>query len=323
MDKTGFLKLIDHLKGRQVFIQTHNFPDPDAIGSAAGLQGILKHYGIGSLLCYIGKIDRVNTKKLTELCRIDIYPEDALPVKMMPDDPVICIDSQKNGGNIRDLPGDEIAAIDHHPLVENGDYMYLDVRQTGSCATLICEYYEELGITPDVYTATALLYGLKMDTLNFTRGVTQADIRAFSRLFDLSSDEILSKLTVNSMEFADLQAYGAAIESIYVYERIGFAGIPFSCPDSQIAVVADFILSIDEVDVAVIYARRNDGIKLSVRSEVSAVDAGDLVSRAVKDIGSGGGHYFMAGGFIPNENLEKLGAYPDEFIRERFLDVLK
>ena len=34
--------LIDLCKGRRVYIQTHNFPDPDAIASAFGLQRFLE-----------------------------------------------------------------------------------------------------------------------------------------------------------------------------------------------------------------------------------------------------------------------------------------
>ena len=323
MDRAAFEKLIDYLKDKRVFIQTHNFPDPDAIGAGFGLQGILKSYGIDSILCYVGQIDRINTKKMTELCSINIYSEDETPLEMREFDPVICIDSQKGGGNIKDLPGDEIACIDHHPLIENNDYIYRDVRKAGSCATLITQYYEELSIDPDENVATALLYGLKIDTMNFTRGVTQADIKAFSYLLDRASQDIIESLTMNSMEFADLQAYGAAIESIYVYDRVGFAGIPFACPDAQIGMVADFILSLDEVDVAVVYAHRRDGIKFSARSEVVKVNAGRLIAEALKDIGSGGGHSFMAGGFIPAENVEKLGSFKDDAIRERFLSAGK
>ena len=109
MDRSEFEKLIEYLKDKRVFIQTHNFPDPDAIGAGFGLQGILKHFGIDSILCYVGQIDRINTKKMTELCGIKIYPEDGTPLEMRSFDPVICVDSQKGGGNIKDLPGSSSA----------------------------------------------------------------------------------------------------------------------------------------------------------------------------------------------------------------------
>ncbi|MBR1741710.1 MAG: DHH family phosphoesterase, partial [Lachnospiraceae bacterium] len=266
MNKESFMGMVEYLRGKRVFIQTHNFPDPDAIGAGFGLLRLLEQFGISSTLCYVGQIDRVNTRKMTELCQIEIYPENELPGEMAPEDPVICVDSQKGGGNIRDLPGDEIACIDHHPLVQGEGYRYLDVRKVGSCSTLIAEYYRELCLEPDELTATALLYGLKMDTLHFTRGVTEKDIAMFSYLFRYASNDILTELSGNNMEFKDLRAYGSAIENIIVYDKIGFAGIPFACQDAQIAVVADFILALEEVDVAVLYADRPDGIKFSVRS---------------------------------------------------------
>ena len=323
MDKQSFLQMIEYLKGRQVYIQTHNFPDPDAIGSAFGLAGILRHYGITSTLCYVGQIDRVNTKKMTELCQIRMLSEEELEKTIQPEDPIICVDSQKGGGNIKDLPGEEIACIDHHPLIEREGYRYLDVRKTGSCATMIAEYYQELSIVPETAVATALLYGLKMDTLHFTRGVTEADIRMFAFLFPLASQEILTELTSNTMEFQDLRAYGSAIENIFVYDRVGFAGIPFSCQDAQIAVVSDFILSLENVDVSVIYADRKDGIKFSVRSETPSIDAGKLTAEALRGLGSGGGHSFMAGGIIFRQNVETLGVDPDTTIRELFYHALK
>ena len=41
-------KMIDSFTHRHVFIQTHNFPDPDAIASAYGLQYLLHSRGLES-----------------------------------------------------------------------------------------------------------------------------------------------------------------------------------------------------------------------------------------------------------------------------------
>ena len=323
MEKEKFLAFLETIRGQRVFVQTHNFPDPDAIGSGFGLVKLLEHFNIKSELVFVGQIDRLNTKKMTDLGRISISSYDELEQPMSEKDPVICIDSQKFGGNIRDLPGDEVACIDHHPLIDSGEeFRYLDVRRVGSCATLVAEYYKELGVTPDADTATALLYGLKMDTLHFTRGVTLEDILMYEYLFGYASADIITDLEQNNMEYSDLKAYGAAIENIEIFGTVGFAGIPFACPDARIATVADFILSLDEVDVAILYARRKDGYKFSVRSNTSDVDAGKLVAEALKGIGNGGGHSFMAGGFLPDASAEAFGANPDSRIRELFLNVL-
>ncbi len=317
-----FNRLVQLCQGKHVYIQTHNFPDPDAIASAFGLQGLFMHMGIESTLCYAGRIDKLSTSKMLDAFGIQMISYEHLYSRMQASDPIICVDSQKNSGNITDFIGDEIACIDHHPAFIETEYLYSDIRITGACATLIAQYYKNLGILPDENTAAALLYGIRMDTLQFSRGVTQLDIEMFSYLFPLCDSGKLSELERNNLELTDLRAYSAAINSITLYDKTGFASIPFSCPDGLIAALSDFLLSLEEVLVSVVFCRRSDGIKLSVRSETADVHAGRLIHDALAGIGSGGGHSEMAGGLISPEQTAMLGQYPDEILRERFLKIL-
>ena len=67
-------KLINLLKNdKLVYIQTHNFPDPDAIGSAFALQFLLKHYNIKSKIIYHGYIAEKNTLFMIKKLRIKLY----------------------------------------------------------------------------------------------------------------------------------------------------------------------------------------------------------------------------------------------------------
>ena len=318
-----FAELVELCRGHLVYIQTHNFPDPDAIASAFGLQKLLELYGVESVLCYDGKIDKLSSSKLLDIFHIEMVSYDILKSSMHETDRIICVDSQKHAGNVTDFVGNEIACIDHHPTFVRIEYQYQDVRITGACATVIAEYYEQSGQEPDVDVATALLYGLKMDTLQFTRGITELDIKMFGFLFRRCDQEKLAYLERNNMEFTDLKAYGAAISSIELYGKVGFSCIPFSCPDALIAILSDFILALIEVEVAIVFSFREDGVKLSVRSEDPRVHSGDLIHDALENVGNGGGHASMGGGLIPNDNLTLLGRYPKEAIRNLFLDVLK
>lgn len=315
--------LIELCQGYPVYIQTHNFPDPDAIASAYGLQKLLGMYGVESILCYDGRIDKLSASKMLDTFHIQMFPYESLVSDMQETDRIICVDTQKHGGNVTDFVGDEVACIDHHPTYVPIEYRYQDIRITGSCATLIAEYYALSEQEPDSDVATALLYGLKMDTLQFTRGVTELDIKMLQFLFPRCDQKKLADLERNNMEFADLKAYGAAIESIELYDKIGFSCIPFSCSNSLIGILSDFILALIEVEVAVVFSFREDGIKLSVRSEDPDIHAGDLLYSALKGIGDGGGHASMGGGLIPIDRLPELGRYPKDAIRNLFLDVLK
>ena len=307
-------------QGCHVYIQTHNFPDPDAIASAYGLQKLLNMYDVESTICYDGRIDKLSASKLLDIFDIEMLPYPDLAADMKETDRIICVDTQKNAGNVTDFIGDEIICIDHHPTFVPAEYRYRDIRITGACATLIAEYYKLSGKEPDSDTATALLYGIKMDTLQFTRGVTVLDIEMFQFLFPFCDQEKLADLERNNMEFTDLKAYGAAIENIELYDKIGFSYIPFSCPDALIAILADFILALVEVDVSIIYSFRKDGVKLSVRSEDPDIHAGNLLHNALQNIGSGGGHAAMGGGFIGRAQLPER--YQEEFIRDLFLKTL-
>ena len=101
-EKQDIKKLIDICKGHKVYIQTHNIPDPDAIASAFGLQHILKSYGISSTICYDGDIDKLSSSKMLDMFGIEMFSDQSLKDEMKADDYIICVDSQKNAGNIRE-----------------------------------------------------------------------------------------------------------------------------------------------------------------------------------------------------------------------------
>ena len=117
------LDLIGILAGHTVYIQTHNFPDPDAIASAFGLQQFLHFHGIQATLCYDGKIDRLSAKKMLDTFGITMYSKNDIS-DMEGKDLIVLIDSQKLNKNVTDLVGDEVACIDHHPVFFPYSYQY-------------------------------------------------------------------------------------------------------------------------------------------------------------------------------------------------------
>ena len=110
------LQLVELLRGHRTYIQTHNFPDPDAIASAFGLQHFLNYHGIKADICYDGKIERLSTRKMFDTFHIDILSKEDLD-DMKKEDYIVTVDSQKYNANLTDFIGDEVACIDHHPTV--------------------------------------------------------------------------------------------------------------------------------------------------------------------------------------------------------------
>jgi nanoRNase/pAp phosphatase (c-di-AMP/oligoRNAs hydrolase) len=216
MDKLS--QLINVIKGhKKVFIQMHNSPDPDAIGSAVGLQYLLSQKGIISQICYKGEIDKYNTQKMIDLLNIAVVNISDIK-RMSEKDYIILVDSQKGNSNVTDFLAHEVAAIDHHPIFQKVNYIFEDIRpQIGACSTIIAKYFVESNTNIPKNIATALLYGVKMDTLDLTRGVSYDDLDMFCMLYKMSDIDIINKIQINTLQFEELIAYGNAIKNIKVF----------------------------------------------------------------------------------------------------------
>lgn len=319
-----FKEIINNISGEHVYIQTHNFPDPDAIASAYGLSVLLQRYGISSSICYKGKIERYSTNGFIQQLGIKVTDLDHIK-DMDETDEIILVDSQKGNSNIVDAPGDETICIDHHPTFDSGEpvqYRYADIRpELGACSTIIAQYYFENNIQMDKKVATALLYGIKTDTMGLSRGVSLLDLDIYRTLFKMSNMAIIQSLEHCSLKFDDLKAYANAINTIKVYDNISFANTGYNCPEALIASISDFMLDLVEVNFSVVYSIKDDGIKLSVRS-MGMVNAGTVTNRALAGIGGGGGHAAMAGGFVPFEAggksdiISLIGLIEERFLEE-------
>jgi len=292
-------EMIKNIGQKHVYIQMHNFPDPDAIASAYGLQYLLAGKGMKSTIVYKGRVDHGSSNAMVQRLNIHIMEFNDIREKMTEDVEIFLVDSQKGNANIIDMPGDEVVCFDHHPTFETVEYKYSDIRpEVGACASIIAEYIFKYHIELDINVATALLYGIKIDTANLTRGVSQLDLDVFYKLFNKADKQILAELDNSVLSHQDLKAYVSAINSIKTVDRTTYANIGRNCAEPLIASVSDFIMTLDTTDNTVVYSIRDDGIKISVRS-TGKIDAGNITNAALKGIGSGGGHEHMAGGFVP------------------------
>lgn len=333
---TKLQEIIHCIQNKHVYIQTHNFPDPDAIATAYGMQKLLNHYGIDSTICYKGKIDRNSIIKLIHSLQIEIVNIDSLIVPSGETE-VILVDSQKGNANVMSMDSDSIICIDHHPTyqdvcLERTLYACCDIRpEVGACASIIAGYFYENNIPIDRNTATALMYGIKIDTANMSRGVSELDLEMFYRLYKICDITFIRSLESNNIQLTDLKAYANALDTILIYNNISFANTGINCPEALIATISDFVLAISEINLSIVYSIKEDGIKISIRSDES-YDSGAITKKALKGIGNGGGHERMAGGFIP---FEENSIYKDQEIgtfyitrlvedmKQRFINVAK
>ena len=136
---TPINELIDLIAGaRRVFIQTHNFPDHDAVASAFGLQQLLLNFDIQTRLVYDLDIQRDSLKQMIADLAIDLKP--VARYDMVADDLILLVDGCKGNKNVTDLPGREIGVIDHHLSRKPNDVPFADIRHTyGACASIIAK----------------------------------------------------------------------------------------------------------------------------------------------------------------------------------------
>ena len=286
--KTALDRLLAVITKPHVYIQTHNYPDQDALASALGLQEILHYKGIESTICYQGQIDKANTITMTQALGIELYDVDDLSIG--PEDEIILVDGQKGNVNLEEQVGEEIACIDHHPKQDTDSYRFYDIRKVGACATIIGEYFLENGIPINEVVATAIAYGIKMDTANLMRQTTEVDIDMFCTMFKKANIEKIRLFESHSLILTDLDAYRKALKDLKIYgHNVGIANVGANCSEAMMGTLSDFIMSLEEVDFSVVFSYRAGGLKLSVRSDLRKADAGVVVTQALVGYPGGGG----------------------------------
>ena len=319
--KTRLDQLLEVITKDKVYIQTHDYPDQDAISSAYGLQELLRQKGIEAVICYQGVIDKANTISMVKILGIELYDVDTIDFKE--DDEIILVDGQKGNINLEEQVGDEIACIDHHPEQNTDLYRFYDIRTVGACATLIAGYYIENHIEINEKVATALVYGIKMDTANLVRQTTAEDVDMFCYLYKRCNVKKLRRFEGNQMQMSDLTAYREALNSLRIYENgVGFADVGAGCSEAMMGTLSDFIMELEQVEFSVVFSCRAGGLKMSIRNEIPQINAGRLAQIVLEGYpGGGGGHSGMAGGFIPGI-LERDAKAVEHTITERINDQI-
>jgi len=304
-----------------VILQTHDVPDPDAIAAAFGLQYLLQQRGIHATIIYNRVIEKTDTKKMLELFDIEVTEFDSR-VQLCQNDWAVLIDSQKGSGNVLDLPTRAIAVIDHHNLRPNSNWLFADIRPAvGSCSTIIAEYFFDNNVPIPKPIATALLYGIFIDTDYLLRAVSDLDALMFYKLHSLADRQQLLKLRSSQLSRQELALYAAGFANVEIYGQLGFLELGLA-NDSLIGAANDLLLSVSEVEVAICYSVRQSDVKISVRSSNPAIKANELAQCMVTGLGFGGGHSHMAGGLIPVENLP-AGKGPGLLIRYRSIAFME
>jgi nanoRNase/pAp phosphatase (c-di-AMP/oligoRNAs hydrolase) len=310
------LEVLDRKKS--VIIQAHDYPDYDALASGFSLLYLLETFGVCCKLCYSGEVQGFTVEDTISNLKIPAVPASSLEIDE--DSQIILVDGIIGNKNVTSLTDVLTGIIDHHhPPQKIPECPFIDIRPDfGSCSTIIYQYYLETMTDVPRNVATALLMGIMMDTSQMTRGVGPVDLAAFSGLFFKGDWERAAYFLRNSFSIQDIPALRYAFDHYYRYDTVCFVELAKAVRPELLGLIADYFLRMQEIHFVVTSEIEDGTCKLSVRSEDPRMPADVVIKRALKGIGSGGGHHHMSGGSIPLDWYQG-----GEELRQRVLAVIE
>jgi len=311
-----------------LLVVAHDNPDPDAIASALGLARIAASIGVDADACYGGDIAHQENRALVNLLDIGLRPFDDIDLDEYAG--IALVDHSRAGINDslpEEYPVDVV--VDHHPPRGPVAGSFVDIRPgIGATSTLIAEYLSRYGIAPDRELATALLYGIRIDTKDFTRATTIDDFEAAADLLAHADESTLERVESPSVSPETLRVLAAAIENRDVRGSVAASCVGEITDRDALAQAAERLLDLDGVTVTFVYGYIDDVIYGSARARGADLDAGELLRDALDPVGSAGGHAAMAGAQVPLGILSEVSeseSLPDvveAFVAGRFFEAL-
>ncbi len=321
--KLSAFTLVNNIKesnGKEVAIFLQDNPDPDAIASGLTLKYICKYCDVKSKLYYGGTISHQNNKALINLLSLDLISlkteESVMEVVRSAGKIALIEASIPSRNNI--LPEDVTPnfIFDHHPVDVNlvkGDFIDIQT-DIGATATIMTKYIRQLNLEPDVSLATALLYGIRTDTKEFTRNTSPEDMKAATYLSPLVDRNIMSQLEHPPMGLETLDIIGRAIRNKEIRGPYLTSFVEYISDRDALPQAAEMMLHLEGVYTVLVFGINEDKVQLSARSRDARVNLGRILQNAFGELNSGG-HATMAAGAI------KLGILGDANDRDALLKV--
>jgi nanoRNase/pAp phosphatase (c-di-AMP/oligoRNAs hydrolase) len=171
--------------------------------------------------------------------------------------------------------------------------------------------------------ATALLYGIRSDTLALSRRVTDDDLQAFVTLYPLANYNMLKQIERPELPAEFARILSRALARIEVVDGLAVLNLGQVERDDIIVQVADFCLQFEGVEWVAVAGKLGSDLVIAVRNyAMSGDNAGEAVKNLFADIGSAGGHRNMAKAVIKQTAWRRReGSTRDRFVEERLREL--
>jgi nanoRNase/pAp phosphatase (c-di-AMP/oligoRNAs hydrolase) len=307
--------------GKKIYILLQHDPDPDAIGSALALRELLGRNRATTPIVTFGTITRPENLAMVRLLDIQI-------------EQISYEDLHKDGARLAlvdvqppyfEKPlGRVDLVVDHHPKRIAFKARFADLRSNyGATSTIFTEYLRAAGMEPSQRLATALVYGIKTDTLFLERGSNLADLSAFNFLYPIANKAMISRIERPALPREDLEAMGRALSRLQVENGVAVIHLGEINREDVIPQLAEFCLQIEGVDWSVVSGLVKDRVVISVRNVGYVKSAGEIMKKLYDDIGSAGGHRAMAKAVVPLDRFkERFGEVSERVIRDAMVPMI-
>jgi len=295
-------------------ILMHENPDPDAMSSAMGLRKIAEENGVETEILYPGLISHDENRAFRTILDVNFRnierPEDIKYNK------IALVDHHRVRGleNGEDIIPDIV--IDHHNVESSNiealsDFWHID-DGVSACASIISQFMIELGMIKqqddgDSVTkiCTGLYHGIKSDTNNLSRNVSDTDFESINVLYEHVDEEMLFRIANPKISTESIETKARAITNREKRKSFCVTDVDTVENPDSIPRCADEIVNIEGISCAVVLGDYRDEIRLSGRSYDDRVHIGTVFRRMTDEIGgNGGGHPRMAGATISEDELD-------------------
>jgi nanoRNase/pAp phosphatase (c-di-AMP/oligoRNAs hydrolase) len=298
------LKAFLHIFRREDRVLIVIVADPDSMSSAFAVKRILSRRVSEITIAHPNTIQRINNIAMRNLLKIPMQP--LRGTKKDEYTKLVLLDSQPT--HHPDLGSMEFdVVIDHHPVSPGWSAPFIDIRtEYGAVATMITEYLKAAKIKPNMAIATALFYGIKVDTQNFTKKATQTDIFIFQYLFKLINQYWLQKIEISDIRKSELRFFKIALQEMKtskkrIYTHVGRVHNP-----DILVVLADFMSHVHDIGWVFVSGFHNDKLIVIFRCDGYKKDAGKLADKVFGKRGSAGGHAQAARAEIPLKDIPEV-----------------
>jgi nanoRNase/pAp phosphatase (c-di-AMP/oligoRNAs hydrolase) len=302
-NREGTEKIRDLTRGAEnILILTQHDPDPDALASGLALRSLLGRNRATAPIGSFGKVTRSENLRMIQLLdiRYNIIDPQTLNNYAM----IAMVDVQPP------YFGDKVAGadivFDHHPCSAEYECSFKDIREHyGATATLLTEYLIAQNSKLHQRLATALLYGIKTDTLELEREANPADIEAFTCLYPLANHNLIRQMENPSLNTQEITSYIRALKKQRLIEKVLFTHLGRVRKEDIIPRLADFCLQIEGAEWSVVSGLFQRNLVISIRNVGYVKSAAEIVRKVFSDTSIAGGHRAMAKAVISISAFKK------------------